>query len=91
MQDRTKYETSPERVAAIRGALDAVFDESGGRAADHFDDEEDLRALAQRLRLPYLAVLASQFGFGDIGEKDFEEYNAWRVAMRAWKRRKERR
>jgi hypothetical protein len=85
MEKRTKYETSPERLAAIQDTLDALLDESGGRAADHFDNEEDLRALAQRLQLPYLAVLTTQFGLGSITETDVEEYNAWRAKVDAVK------
>jgi hypothetical protein len=73
-----RFETSPERLAAIRGTLDAVCDVGG--ALDAFDSEKDLRALAQRLRLPYLAVQLTQLGITGLTERDVDEYNAWRAA-----------
>ncbi len=75
----SKYETSPERIGAIRGALEAIFEESDGRAADAFADEESLRSLAQRLRVPYLEVLTTRYGFGGLSETDVEEYATWRT------------
>jgi hypothetical protein len=81
MQKKAKYETSPERLGAIRETLEAIFEERGGHAGDSFDDEESLRPLAQRLRVPYLVVLTTRLGFGGLSEADVEDYNAWRAML----------
>jgi hypothetical protein len=78
--DRARLETSPERVALICNTLNGLCD-ADYRVLDALGDEKSLRALAERLRLPYLQVQLTGAGVAGLTEADVDEYNAWRAAL----------
>ncbi|MFN8626027.1 MAG: hypothetical protein U0587_08615 [Candidatus Binatia bacterium] len=76
-----QLETSPERITCIEDFIDAAFEEGGFKAFDAFSSEESIRALAERVRLPYLALVLTQLGFDGLTHADIDEYVAWRATV----------
>ncbi|MBI4516719.1 MAG: hypothetical protein HY699_12980 [Deltaproteobacteria bacterium] len=78
--DRPPFETSPERIEAIRDTLDAMCG-AGQCVFDSFEDAASLRSLAKTLRLPYLQVQLMRLGTAGLTEADVDEYNTWRASL----------
>jgi hypothetical protein len=78
---RSRLETSPERVALIKDVINAVIATGGHLAQDAICQDDDVRALAAQLRLPYLEVQIIVNGPTPLSETDVKDYNAWRAAL----------
>jgi len=78
---RPQFETSPERIALISDTLTGLQEAGGLTAFDAFTDADQLRRLAGRLRLPYLALQLTIVGHADLTAADVDEYNAWRASL----------
>ncbi len=75
---KARYETSPERWALITETFGAL----GDHIADLCSDEGRMRGLAERLRVPYLALqMVPEVEFAGITDKDIDDYVAWRAAV----------
>lgn len=85
------FETSPERVALIRDVIDTLVEAGHPELEDKICQTEELRKLADRLRLPYLQMQIIVNGPAEFSAADVDEYNAWRVACALKKQTAQRR